>query len=204
MNNPTQSSTALGAVQRLIPTAQKAYVALMMDTIARALVSASQVDGELSEEIAGFPADFTLQMIVLPNGSSFTLQVQADKSLKRLDFFTGKPDLSVKFKHLAHAFLVFSFQESTSRAFANDRMIADGEVSYAIRLVRCLNKLEALILPKLVAELAVKRYPTNLTLTEKISKAAQIYASVAASYTDLIPLAAQLLNKSLNTSRLNK
>jgi hypothetical protein len=199
MNNPTtQYSAALGAVQRLIPTAQKAYVALMMDTIARALISASQIDGELKDEVAGFPANFVLQMMVMPNGSSFTLQVQADKSLKRLDNFKGKPDLSVKFKHLTHAFLVFSFQESTSRAFANDRMIADGEVSYAIRLVRCLNKLEALILPKMVAELAVKRYPTSLTLNEKMAKAAQIYAQVVSSYVDLIPKVTQILNTSMN------
>ncbi len=198
------TSTPIASLQRLIPKAQKAYVALMMDTIARALVSASQVDGELCDEMAGFPADYILQMIVLPNGPNFTIQVQADKSLKRLDNFKGKPDLSVKFKHLAHAFLVFTFQESTARAFANDRLVADGELSYAIRLVRCLNKLEVLILPKLVAELAVKRYPSNLTLTEKIVKASQIYASVVTSYKDLIPSATRLLNKTTNTSRLNK
>ena len=61
-------------------------------------------------------------------------------------------------------------------------MIADGEVSHAIRLVRCLDKMEALILPKLVAELAVKRYPTNLSLNEKVSKAARIYALVAKNF----------------------
>jgi len=204
MNNLAVQKSSVSSIQRFIPTAQKAYVALMMDTIARALISASQVDGELKEEVSGFPADFILQMIVLPKGSSFTLQVQADKSLKRLDNFTGKPDLSVKFKHLTHAFLVFSFQESTSRAFANDRMIADGEVSYAIRLVRCLNKLEALILPKQVAKLAVKRYPASLSLGEKASKAAKIYANVVSSYVDLIPKATQKLNNQMNNSRLNK
>lgn len=203
MNNLAIQKSPLSSIQRLIPSAQKAYVALMMDTIARALVSASQVDGELKDEIAGFPADFIIQMIVLPNGSRFNLRVMADKTLIRLDNFEGKPDLSIKFKHLTHAFLVFSFQESTSRAFANDRMIADGEVSYAIRLVRCLNKLEALILPKPVAKLAVKRYPT-LPLGEKVTKAAQIYAQVVSSYTDLIPIAAHRLNNHLNTSRVNK
>ncbi len=187
MNNLAIQQSPTSPIQRTMKTAQKAYVALMMDTIARALVFASQVDGELKNEFAGFPANFVIQMIVLPNGSHFNLRVQADKSLVRLDHFEGKPDLSIKFKHLSHAFLVFSFQESTSRAFANDRMIADGEVSYAIRLVRCLNKLEALILPKPVAELAVKRYPTTLALGEKITKAAKIYANVVSSYTDLIP-----------------
>jgi len=204
MNNLAIQKSPVSSIQRFIPAAQKAYVALMMDTIARALVYASQVDGELKAEIAEFPADFIIQMIVLPNGSRFNLRVQADKSLVRLDNFDGKPDLSVKFKHLSHAFLVFSFQESTSRAFANDRMIADGEVSYAIRLVRCLNKLEALILPKPVAKLAVKRYPTSLALSEKVTKAAQIYANVVTSYADLIPIAAHRLNNHLNTTRLNK
>ena len=61
-------------------------------------------------------------------------------------------------------------------------MIADGDVSSAIRLVRCLNKMEALILPKLIASLAVKRYPAELTLKEKFTGAKNIYLKVAQSY----------------------
>ena len=62
------------------------------------------------------------------------------------------------------------------------RMIADGDIAYAIRLVRCLNKMEALILPKLLAELAVKEYPADLSLKEKLTGATQIYLKVAQSY----------------------
>ena len=61
-------------------------------------------------------------------------------------------------------------------------MIADGDVGYAIRLVRCLNKMEALILPKLLAELAVKQYPHELGLKEKLTGAAHIYLKLAQSY----------------------
>ena len=96
--------------------------------------------------------------------------------------YKTKPDLTVIFKHVTHAFLVFSFQEGTAQAFANDRIIADGDVSNAIRLVRCLNKIEALILPKSIAALAVKRYPTDLSFKEKISSAKNIYLKVAQSY----------------------
>jgi hypothetical protein len=60
-------------------------------------------------------------------------------------------------------------------------MIADGEVSHAIRLVRCLDKMEALILPKPVAALAVKRYPL-LPISEKVSKALRIYGKVAQTF----------------------
>ena len=61
-------------------------------------------------------------------------------------------------------------------------MIADGDISYAIRLVRCLNKMESLILPKMVAELAVKEHPTALGLKEKLTGAANTYLKVAQSY----------------------
>ena len=42
--------------------------------------------------------------------------------------------------------------------------------------------MEALILPKLVAELAVKQYPTQLPLKDKLRGAANIYLKVAQSY----------------------
>ncbi|WP_410209239.1 hypothetical protein [Aquirhabdus sp.] len=199
-----KSSPISSTTQRIVPSAQKAYVGLMMDVIARALVSASQIDGELHGELEGFKAGTTIQMIVLPKGANFTIQVQEDKTLKRVDLGDQKPDLSVKFKHLSHAFLVLSFQESTAQAYANDRMVVDGDTGYATRFVRCLNQLEALILPKLVADLAVKRYPTELGIGEKFNKAAQIYLNVAGSYAELLPKAAQFLSQTLSNKTIKR
>lgn len=167
---------------KLLPAAQRAYVALMMDVIGRGLTSASQVDPEIHNETKGFPAGFIVRMTVFPKGPNFTAQAQQDGSLKLFNNFDGKPDLTITFKHMSHAFLVFSFQEGTARAFANDRMVADGDVSYAIRMVRCLNKMEALILPKIVAKMAVKEYPEQLSLTQKLNLASRIYLKVAQTY----------------------
>ncbi len=164
------------------PAFEQSYVKLMMDVIGRGLVMASQVDDEVKQEVSKFPVGFTLSMTVFPNGPAFVAKVNAQHQLELLKSPEIKPDLVIKFKHMHHAFLVFSFQESTAQAFANDRMIADGDLSYAIRLVRCLNKMESLILPKVIAELAVKQYPTQLNLKEKLSGAAQIYLKVAQSY----------------------
>lgn len=164
------------------PAFQLAYVKLMMDVIGRGLVMASQVDKEIQQEVAKFPANFILSMNVFPNGPAFIAKVTENNQLVLLEKSETKPDLTITFKHLSHAYLVFSFQEGTAQAFANDRMIADGDLSYAIRLVRCLNKMESLILPKLLAELAVKEYPTDLTLKDKITGAANIYLKVAQSY----------------------
>ncbi|KWQ04709.1 MAG: hypothetical protein PHW49_02615 [Acinetobacter harbinensis] len=164
------------------PALQLVYVKLMMDVIGRGLVMASQVDEEVKQEVAKFPVGFVLSMNVFPHGPAFIAKVTPDHQLELLHSVENKPDLTITFKHLSHAFLVFSFQESTAQAFAHDRMIADGDVGYAIRLVRCLNKMEALILPKLLAELAVKQYPHELGLKEKLTGAAHIYLKLAQSY----------------------
>lgn len=164
------------------PALQLVYVKLMMDVIGRGLVMASQVDEEVKQEVAKFPVGFVLSMNVFPHGPAFIAKVTPDHQLELLHSVENNPDLTITFKHLSHAFLVFSFQESTAQAFAHDRMIADGDVGYAIRLVRCLNKMEALILPKLLAELAVKQYPHELGLKEKLTGAAHIYLKLAQSY----------------------
>ncbi|MDF2447297.1 MAG: hypothetical protein K0S46_2533 [Moraxellaceae bacterium] len=165
----------------LLPDVERHYVGLMMGVVGRALVSASQVDDVIRKETSAFPEGFILQMKVMPNGADFTAQVQPDGTLKLLKDFTGKPDLCARFKHLSHAFLVLSFQEGTARAFANDRLYVDGDVSHAIRLVRCLSRMEVLILPKLVAERAVKRYP-DIALADKLGLATRIYGRVAANF----------------------
>lgn len=151
------------------------YVNLMMGVVGRALVSASQTDDAVRREVSAFPAGYVFQMMVVPSGPAFSTEVQADGTLRLLKDFQGKPDLAVRFKHMSHAFLVLSFQEGTARAFANDRIYVDGDVSHAIRMVRCLSRMEILILPKIIAERAVKRYPA-ITLGEKTGLAARIYA----------------------------
>lgn len=158
--------------------AQQAYVATMMKVVGSGLAAASRVDDEVRRELSGLPTGFVVCMTVFPKGPDFYLQIGDNGESSVISAPATKPNLTIRFKHISHAFLVFSFQEGTAQAFANDRMVADGNLSHAIRLVRCLNKMESLILPKLVAKRAVKRYD-DLPLLEKVSKASRIYGLVA-------------------------
>jgi hypothetical protein len=81
---------------------------------------------------------------------------------------------------------VLSFQEKTSVAFANDRMLVNGDISYAVRMTRILNRLEVFILPRLVASRAVKEYPKDLHLPEKVLSAARIYLKVANQFVETV------------------
>lgn len=165
-----------------LPNLQGPYVKLMFDVMGRAMEAASQFDSVFQRELGALGPDFIFEMCVEPNGPGIVLQKQPDGSLKYLgDQSPYKPTLSIQFKHMAHAFLVLSFQESTARAFANDRMVVDGEISHALKMVRCLNRLETFILPKIVAQRAIKRYP-NLPLQEKLMHGARIYSRVASNF----------------------
>lgn len=169
-------------VRPLAQHARRLYVQIMMQVVGRSLQAVSQIDQEVKDEAAALPEGFIFEMTVLPNGPALVVARQADGTL----LYQGEkpsrtPDLSIRFKHVAHAFLVLSFQEKTSEAFANDRMLVDGDLGHALRMTRILNQLEAYILPKLLAERAVKSYPSDLKLPHKLIKGARIYLKVAGS-----------------------
>jgi len=156
----------------------RAYVNIMMGVMGRGLVSLTRHDPTVQPELEGFPGGFRFEMIVLPDGPSVRLRLNAERSFEP-DTAPGKPDLSIQFKHIRHAYLVLSFQEGTVRAFANNRMVVDGDIAWAMRMVRILNRLQSIILPEVVARQAVKRYDP-IPVADKARLAAKIYGDVAA------------------------
>jgi hypothetical protein len=153
---------------------ERAYVSLMMWTIGGLLQAASAQDAVLAEEVAGFPEGMVIAMSIFGDRLRLRLRVTGGVFQRLPERDPASADLEIVFKHLAHAFLVLSFQEATARAIANDRMITRGDTALAMRFVRCLNRLEAVVLPRLVAERALKRYPA-LPLAQKLPLAARVY-----------------------------
>ena len=158
--------------------AQRAYVALMLDVIGRLLVAGGQCDEEIKRELAGFPDGLTIGFSVMGDSLAMRLRVRGGK-LERLSG-NLKPDLEIIFKHISHAFMVFSFQESTPRAFANQRMITQGDPSLAMRFTRCLNRVQALALPRFVVQRALKAVP-SISIGDRLSIGARLYLGVTRS-----------------------
>lgn len=174
-------------LQPMISHARRSYVGLMFQVMGRALQAISEVDEKTRNETRALPEGFLFEMQVMPNGPKLIVEHTGDGLLYYHGDSAPRPvDLSIQFKHLTHAFLVLSFQEKTSVAFANDRMLVDGDVSLAVRMTRVLNRLESFILPKLVAQRAVKEYPANLHLPEKLMSAARIYLKVATNFVETV------------------
>lgn len=175
---------------------QYRYVGMMLDVVGRSLVMASHVDSVIQEEIGELPENLIIMMSVFGTPLGFGIQVQSvlmddGTYTKRLVWLGSLADvdqsdshkaLKIYFKHLRFAYQILSFKESTATGFANNRMVVDGDVSLAVILVRCLNRLESVILPKILARKAIKAYPDALGLPQKIGHALKIYGRLLASY----------------------
>lgn len=172
-------------IQPMAFQARRYYVELMFQVMGRALQAVSEVDENVQNEVRALPDGFLFEMMVMPDGSRLIVEHTGQGRLHYHGNTAPRAvDLSIQFKHIAHAFLVLSFQEKTSVAFANDRMLVDGDISYAVRMTRVLNRLESFILPKLIAQRAVKEYPADLHLPKKMISAARIYLKVATNFVE--------------------
>jgi hypothetical protein len=78
-------------------------------------------------------------------------------------------------KSLDAGFLILSFQESTALATARNRLITDGEIPQALAIIRILDIVEVYLLPKLIASLAVKRYPSWWSFGRKLGGRIGVY-----------------------------
>jgi hypothetical protein len=55
----------------------------------------------------------------------------------------------------------------------------DGDVAAAVRLVRCLYRLEAILMPRFIAARGMKRYPPELRIGAKLAMNLRVYARMA-------------------------
>ena len=127
----------------------------------RAIQAASRVDEHVQAEFRSLPDNFTFALGVMPAGPHLVIRKTGEGSAR----YTGRRieaqpvDLKMEFKHLTAALLTFTFRENTPVATARDRLILDGEVAYACAVVRIMDIVQIYLLPKMIARLAVKRYP---------------------------------------------
>ncbi len=140
---------------------KKAYLSIMLWFMGRAIAAASKSDSQVKKEFEGLPEPFRFCLKVEPADLMMTIAKDENGSVKSLGK-TMDPDsidVKLKIKHIEAAFLLFTFQESTAVSIARNRIVVDGDVPPSCAVVRILDKVEVLLLPKFIARLAVKRYP---------------------------------------------
>ena len=152
--------------------AKRLYISIMLWFVGRAMQAAAKVDKGVKKEFEAIPPGFRFSLGVSPSGPAMVMEKTTAGRVKYVGSKPGgKPvDLQIKIKHLEGAILLFTFQESTAVAVARDRLVVEGDVPRACTVVRILDMVEVLLLPKIVAELAVKRYPAWSPLRKHLGR----------------------------------
>lgn len=157
---------------------QLAYVEAMLPVLGGLLAAGSEVDAYVKHEIDALPDDLIFGMTVFGTDAKLRLAKRGGH-LVQLDPTTAPPaTLDIVFKHVAIAFLVVSFQESTALAFARGRLVVHGDTGLAMKITRCLDRMEAVTLPGPIAARALRSVP-HIPLAERVPLAARYYATAA-------------------------
>lgn len=160
--------------------AQKAYVAVMLETIGRLLEASSKSDVVITAELEGFREGFSLGFSVL-GAPELKMRVGVRSgTFVRLPR-SIHPELEIVFKHVTHAFHVLSFREGTAISYARERMLTNGDPAHALRFVRCLNRMQAIALPRFVANRALKSFP-DITALEKRKLVTDLYSNLVRGF----------------------
>lgn len=155
---------------------KRAYVGIFLWFTGRAIQAAAKVDEQVRKEFDNLPADFTFSLGCLPDGPWMVVGKEKG-NVKYLGGNPGERHLHVRLaiKNVDAAFLILSFQESTAVATTRNRLIMDGEVPYALAATRILDIVEVYLLPKSIAALAVKRYPSWWSVGRKLGGRIGVY-----------------------------
>ncbi|MET0344328.1 MAG: hypothetical protein ABW252_25170 [Polyangiales bacterium] len=143
--------------------AQRAYVATMFAVLGRLLIAGAGADPEIRRELSAFPEGTRIGFSIVGDATVLRLVWRGDL-LHVAPARADKPDVEIVFKHVAHAFALLSFQESTPIAYARDRMSTHGDVGLTVRFVRCLTRVQAVMLPGAIASRALKSVPAQPVL----------------------------------------
>jgi len=142
---------------------KRAYVGIFLWFTGRAIQATARVDQEVKKEFDNLPDDFTFSLGCLPDGPCMVIGKEKGK-VKYLGSNPGKRHVHVRLaiKSVDAAFLILSFQEGTAVATTRNRLITDGEVPYALAVIRILDIVEVYLLPK------IYRQPGRQTLSQGV------------------------------------
>lgn len=158
--------------------AQLAFTRTMLPILGGLLEAGSEVDPVVQREVATLPADIVFAMTVFGTDAQVRLARRGDQLVHLDPTSPARPTLDIVFKHVGVAFLVVSFQESTALAFARGRLVVHGDTALAMRMTRCLDRMEAVTLPGPIASRALKSVP-YIPPAERLSLAARYYGVAA-------------------------
>lgn len=143
-------------------TAKTLVVRASFFLVGRALEAAAILDKDVKAEVAQWKDPITFLFQVLPNGPFMVLKKE-DGVLRYAGSDPVEADMTLYFKNIESAFLIFSGQMGAPHGSAEHRVALKGDASQAMSFIRCLENVQAHLFPAVIAKRVLKDTP-RLTL----------------------------------------
>ncbi|MGE5404000.1 MAG: hypothetical protein ACM3PP_03585 [Candidatus Saccharibacteria bacterium] len=131
---------------------------VLLFCLGRGFQRVAKWDPDVKKEVEAWKEGFSIMFEVNPNGPYMSLRKQNGK-IKYLGLYKTDAQLIINFKNIDSAFLVFTAQMGTPRAYAEHRVSVKGDLQEAMRLIRCLNYVQFYLFPAIIAKNVMKRLP---------------------------------------------
>jgi hypothetical protein len=165
VTNPIRSLPLYPMIQT---KAKYALCATVLSVLGPAFEVVGKYVPEFKEEIKSWEDGRRFSIGVLPRGPYITLEKRGDK-IHYLGKGLQSPSISMFFKNLDSAVLMFVGMSGTHQAFAQNRIIVDGNLSHTMEVNRVVNIVETYLWIGPFLTNVLKRVP-KLSLSQWINK----------------------------------
>lgn len=153
------------------------YLRVMLFFVGRAFQSLWKLDKNIQQEFNMLPEKFSFAITVLPDGPGVFLQKDAQGKLRYKGKLNDEADVMIRFRNIASAMRVFTFQISSYKAYAQNGISVSGDLAATMGIMRCLNLVEDYLLPGFITKKILKRKPKTPWLS-KLLKRFILYISI--------------------------
>ena len=166
---PVDADPRLGHFKMVSPgprRLQRLYLSLILWFMGRAIEAAAKADRQVRDLFHALPDGLTVALTIAPHGPAMVLAKDKKGTVRYVDStLTDRSiDLTLTIKNIDMAMLLFTLREPIVTAVARDRLMVRGDIPAACIVVRILERMDVLLLPKGLAALSVRRYPDVPTL----------------------------------------
>jgi hypothetical protein len=127
--------------------------------LAVAFELASVLSRRVRQELSYWPDGLTFAMGVLPNGPTISIKKIPGNRVQYLGRGLHSPDVSILFKNLDCAMMVFLGLIGTPQAAAERRFVVHGNIADSTRVARTLAIVQAFLFPEFVVRATYRRPP---------------------------------------------
>lgn len=137
------------------------FISMMLFFLYRGLRSCSRVDPDVWREFQKLPEDLVLEMGIAGGKTGIRIVKQQGKLIRMKDLPWTTHRLQIFFKSPLSATKLLKGQQTIATAYARNDLLISGEIQTAMRISRCLERVEGYLFPHFIKKNLFENQPVK-------------------------------------------